>query len=216
MEQKGLILPQINANGQYVVQVREENVETGGHYQAQSFELAIPAETGWQSLEFSYPIPIGLLAARAHVTDEMHGDVIECVVAPDTVIGAITADVSVDDTVISVQQSVIDNTEIGFFVTLDDTTNKNELKRIVSIDSENLQITVEDAATQAFAAATPTYVKQGVYYVPVLTLVKGHNLDLGTAKIGSSYVPANTTMRLRYNNITGTAKTFSFIFEYLY
>ena len=216
MEEKGLILPSINESGQYVVQIKEENIETGGHYQAKSFDLIVPASTGWYSLDFSFPVPIGLMAARAKIIESMNGDEIQCLVAPDTVIGAITSDVSVDDTVINVSQSVIDNTSIGFFVDIYDGTNHDDLQRIVSIDSDNLQITVAQAATQSFLASAPTYVRQTLKYVPNLTLVTGFNLCLGSVKIGSSYVPANTTMRLSYNNISGTAKTFSFIFEYLY
>ena len=68
----------------------------------------------------------------------------------------------------------------------------------------------------SFTAATPTYVKQTVCMVPKIYLTGVSKFDLGMSKIGASYIPANTDIQVRYNNISATAKTFSIIIEYLY
>lgn len=198
------------------VVVQEENVTTGDHYQGQSFELEVPAETGIHSLDVSFPFPVSIAASEFSPQASMEGDIVDFCVAPDTVIGAITADVAATNVWITVQQSVIDNTSIGYYIELNDGTNSDDLGRVVEIDTVNLKIKVETAATQTFLAATPTYVKQTVKMIPHIYLQDGGRVRLGQCMIRSSYIPTGTVLRTCYDNISGTAKIFSFIFEYRY
>lgn len=198
------------------VAIQEELIATGGHYQAQSFEITVPASAGWETLDISFPIPIGILDASVNLREVEEGDEIDMTVAPDTVTGTITANVAAAATVIDVAQTVIDNAAVGYYIKLDDGTNADDMGRILSIDKVGLKLTMETATTNAFLAATPSYVKQSVKMVPHIWLSKFGTVTLGSAKIGASYVPANTTIRIRYNNVSVTAKTFSFILEYLY
>lgn len=196
----------------------EENVkkETGGHYQAQGYKLSLPASTGWYEKDISFPIPVSLLSALWMNIAAMVGDSFEFLVAPDTTIGAITADIAIDDTQFTVQQSVIDNIAIGYWVKLTDGINTQDVGRVISIDKTLLKITVETASTYSFLAATPTYVKMSVKMVVGVDLFADYPIEVGATKIGGSYINANTTLRVRYNNITGTAKDFRWILEYLY
>jgi len=205
---------QIMADNEVVIQ--EEQTKTGAHYQAQSFELSVPASTGWHELNISFPFPISMLSAEWIGKTDYDGDSAQFIIAPDTTTGAIASDVAALDTVINVAQSVIDNTQVGYHLKLDDGTNVDDLGRVVSIDDGANQVTMETAAVNSFLAATPTYVKQTVKMVPHICLHPSGRVQLGESKIGGSYIPANTVIRLRYNNLTGTAKTFSVIIEYLY
>jgi hypothetical protein len=200
------------------VVIKEEETKTGGHYQAQSFSADVPASTGWSDLlSVSFPIPVNILSATCKCRSSSDKDEVEFLIGQDTTIGAITADVAASATVIDVQQSVIDNIEVGRWVSLTDGTNTDDCGRVLSIDTDNLKITVETATTNSFAAATPTYVKMTVKMAPKIELTDGHLITLGESKIGGSYVPANTTMKLRYNSLDGASgKRFSIILEYLY
>lgn len=216
-EELGKALPKLEADGAAVVAIKEENTETGRHYGSKSFEIDVPASTGIYTADHSVPHPISILAAGCKFTDAMDGDYAEFHAAPDAVIGAITQDVAVDDEWIFVQQSVIDNSYLGLYIELykDGTTNQ-KMGRIVEVDEDNLKIKIETIATQTFAAADPTYVRMTRKIIDKTYLVGSANPTWGEEKLGGTYMPANITLRIVYNNISGTAKTLSVRVKYLY
>lgn len=75
-------------------------------------------------------------------------------------LGQITVDVASSATVIDVDDAVLDAVEIDDKVDLHDGTNNAPLGQVTSIDKFLKQITVATPAAQAFAAATPTYVRK--------------------------------------------------------
>lgn len=197
------------------VTVEEGTNGTGGHFAAKSFKFDIAAAAGWSDHDFSFPIPISIFAAQVLGDSAWADDEIEFNIAPETTVGALGADVAVDDTVITVDASAYANLEVGYFVQLSDGTNADDLGMVLAKGGSN-QITVETAAAHAFAAATPTYVKQTVKMIPHGHLPQAARLVIGDSKIGGTLIPANTTLRLRYNNSVATAKTFQFWLEYMY
>lgn len=199
--------------------VKEETIKTGGFYQARGLAAGVPSciPGAWHDLvNFSWPIPISLLSAEAKCLSDHSGDKIEFLVAPGTTIGAVTQNIAASDDWIYVQQSVIDNIKVGRWIELVDGTNTDNCGRVLEIDSTNNRIKVETAAAHAFLASTPTYIKMTVKMIYDVELVEGHRLVIGESKIGGSYIPAGTTMVLRYQNNNGQAKRFAFIVEYLY
>jgi hypothetical protein len=143
------------------------------------------------------------------------GDELEFQIAPDTVIGAIGAAVAIDDDVITVSDTAYANLKVGYWFKLADGTNTDDLGRVLE-KQDNNQIKVETAASYAFAVATPTYVKMTVKMVLHGHLPATSRLCIGESKIGGTYLAANTSMRIRYRNNDGLAKTFEFWLEYLY
>lgn len=197
--------------------IQEEAIKTGGHFQARGIAVDIPAIVGWYDFpDLSWPFPVSVLSADAFAKSENNKDTIEFLVAPDTIVGAVIADVTTSDTILNVQQSVIDNMQLGYWVGLYDGINTDSCGRCLNIDSINSQITVETAPTNAYAAVSPTYVRMTNKMACEIELTEGHRMVLGESKIGGSYLPANTVMRLRYNNRDGVAKRFAFVLEYLY
>lgn len=205
-----------DGNKRLQTRIEEEEVYTGGNYQSQSFEMSIGAGEAEKVMDISFPIPISVLSGEVTGDALYQQDDLEVFVYPDTITGTITSDVAVNDTVINVSQSVIDNVKIGFYIKLDDGTNNDDLGRCISIDKNNLKITVETASTNAYLASTPTYIKQTVKFVPHLRLPMNSRVVIGESKIGGSHLPANAILRVRYINNSATTKTFSFILEYLY
>jgi len=199
------------------VRIQEEVKKTGGHFQAQSFEVDTQSNVAWYETEFSFPMPISLLSAMWVNKISNDGDEVEFLVSPDTTTGSITAAVAIGATVIDVSQTVIDNAKVGYYLKLDDGTNIDDVGRVISIDKVNSQITIETATVNSFAVATPTLIKQTVKLVPKIMLIGDHvQISLGGSKIGGSYIPANTLLKARYNNLSGSAEKFSFILQYLY
>lgn len=200
------------------VKVLEEdaNQRTQGHYQGRGLKMSIPASTGTYNEDFTFNFPICLMSMEYVPTLAMEGDEFCALVAPETIIGAITADVTASDTVINVSPTVLENIQIGYVVHLDDLTNKDPLGEVLAIDKAAGTITVETGAVNGFAAATPTYVKQTIVMAKDVRINGVARVELGSTKIGGSYLPTGTVIRIEYHNHSGTAKTFSAIAEYLY
>ena len=193
-----------------VIISEEKTLKTGGYFQAQSVSIDIPASSGWHEETFSFPIPISLLSASYVANSDIAGDEGEFLIGHDTITGVITSDIAVDDNVLDVSQTVIDNTFVGCWIKV----NTEDFGRVLFVDEDNLKITVENAATGIHTAAD--YVKQTVKMSPHLRFPNTGVIVIGESAIGGSYIPADVQIKIRYNNISGTAKTFSAIIEYLY
>lgn len=198
------------------VQIREEygDQRTGGHFAARSFDFSIAAETGWSNNDFSFPIPVSVFAAQVLGDSAWDGDEIEFCIAPDTSLGLISADVSVDDDVIDVGATAWGALKVGYYLKLDDGTNVDELGMVIEKQSDN-KVKVETKAVHSFTAAS-TQAKMTVKMIPHGHLPSCSRLVIGDSKIGGTYIAANTTMRIRYNNANGAVKNFEFWLEYMY
>lgn len=183
------------------VQILEESgtQRTGGHFQAMSRKFSAPSNRT-TTVDFSEPIPMAGFILNFKATTEHEGDVINMYVAPETIVGAITANVSVSDTVINVSSTVLQNMSVGFLFQLFDGVHTEDLGRVITIDKANGQITVENASTRAFSASSPTYVRQSIQYVRDYIIGPPGDYTVGQSKIGGTYIPANTVIRVTYEN----------------
>jgi hypothetical protein len=201
------------------VQVREEygDQRTGGHFAAKSISFTIEECTpgDWSIHDFSFPIPVSLFSAQFIGSSGCGGDEIEFQIAPDTIVGVLTADVAVDDDVITVLPMAWNVLDVGYFMCLDDGVNHDDLGLVLEKQADN-KLRVQTPAQHAFAAATPTYVELTVKMVPHGHLPDSSRLVIGDSKIGGTYVHAGTVMRMRYKNGSGSAKKFEFWLEYMY
>lgn len=199
-------------------------VRIGGRYQMTTLKVDIPSGSPGDVVtkDYSFPIPISILAAQLLCAQEIIRDVVNFEVAPDTILGVLTEDVGESENVIKVSQTVIDNTFVGAFLSITDGVNVNNLGRVTNIginDGYGLEdnaIKMETPTTRAFSASSPTYVRQTIKFAHDFVATCSGRVEVGETKIGSSFVPANTTLRLRYKNSSGTAKFFGIIIEYLY
>lgn len=198
------------------VTVREEDVPTGGHYQASSYSVPVASGTGVTTKDISFPHPVCMLAAEWTNTINMQGDEIEFIVAPNTIVGAMASGVASGVSVLPVQQSVIDNMKVGYCADLYSASGVMDCGRVIAVNDNDNTITLENPTNQSFSAAWPTYVRMSVHMVRPSPLAGGGRVQLGESKIGGSYIPANTVLRTKYNNKSGLPKDLIFFLEYLY
>lgn len=206
------------ASNAYVVEESLEN-KTGGHFAVRDLEASIPSGTpgDWTEHDFSWPFPVSLLAAEWPAVAENDGDEAEVQVAPNTVVGALTANVAAGVKTLPVDATTIANMKVGYAVSITDGTNTDELGYCTKVDKTAGTIDVETATANAFSAASPTYVRLSVKMVPWKRL-KGSGFlnEVGHSKIGGSYLAAGKILRIRYRNNSGTEKKFVVGVEYLY
>jgi hypothetical protein len=204
------------------IKIQEEAIpSSGGHYTFHSEKLVATANT-ITTHDMTFPIDVNILASKIHITADMEGDVISWSISPNTTVGTITSDVSINDTVINVSQTVIDNFDIGYHIRLADAGDPegtNEvLNRVIAKDEVAKTLTVETPVTQAWLASGPTLVQMNIYYLWNVEIGPGvHNIEPGKSKIGSAHLPANTIIRATYDNKHATdTKIFVTYVEYLY
>lgn len=194
------------------VTVLEESTPTGGNYKSVCYKL--DCTTGLSSHDYSFPYPISALSISFNTSSDNQNDDLEVIIGPETTIGVLTAAVSSTDTVFTVSSTVIAYLNIGFFITLNDGTNKDDCGVVTNIDSVNSQITVNTAAINGFAIGTP--VQMSVKVIDNFTIGYSGRCVLGDSKIGGSYVPTGTIVRVNYTNNGVSTKSFYPVIEYLY
>ena len=200
-----------------VVKIQEESTETGGNYGTESIVLL--GETGpnvTTEKDTSWPFPISVLDIQYVSTAQNEGDEIDLSVGPNTIVGYLTADGATGATGLSVSQTVMDNSMIGYYIDLFNGASTESLGRITSMDKVNNKIYCENTPSQSWSSASPTYVRQTVYIIHDYTIGPPQRYPIGGGKIGGSYVPTGTIIRAHYHNKSDTPKTLTATIEYLY
>ncbi len=116
---------------------------TGGNYTCQSFCFDVPANsTVTQQYSWPYPVSISTMHFTSDTTQV--GDYILGQIAPHTVLGTLTADLSTTGTVLSVSPSVAQNAVTGTLATVTDGTNTVNLGNFYNIDAVNNTVSVQN------------------------------------------------------------------------
>jgi hypothetical protein len=205
-----------------IVSILEEDPnpekQTGGHFRAETIAFDVDAIVGDTVHTVSWPHPISMLSLEWVGTSDKKGDCFSIFLSENKIVGALTANVAENDTVINVSPTVVANCFIGMQIKLYDGTNEEKLGYLTGIDKANGTITVENGSTQAFSAATPTYVRIIVEACKNIEMEETTaSIQVGASKIGGSFVPAGTIVSVHYKNHDGAAgKRFKGIVEYLY
>lgn len=194
--------------------IEEEYIDTGGYFQSHSYKLICPV--GESVHDYTYPYPITALCVKFTTTNDHIDDQLTMEVAPNSIIGIITSNVSIGESTITISDTVIDNVSLGFYVSLFDGVNTDNVGKIVNIDKINNSITLENNAAYAFSASNPTYVRITVRVMDNYIIGYPDRYILGESKIGGSYVPTDTVVRVIYNNNGASSKNFYAILEMLY
>lgn len=116
---------------------------------------------------------------------------------------------------LSVNSTVLDYTAVGYYIQLDDTTNQNDVGRVVHIDKTNAVMYVQNEPANAYA--TNSLVRQSVKNIINWKIGKPWKYDLGDVKIGGSIIPTRVCVTVTYDNRHPTLeKEFIGIVEYVY
>ncbi len=178
--------------------IQEESISTGSHYQAISYK--IECEPGESVHDYSYPYGISVFIIKFVTTNDHLEDIMNLEVGPNTIIGIITNSITSPTNVVSVSSTVMDNIELGFYVSIGDGVNTDNLGRVIGINLENNTITTENMTSSVFLFYSPTYVFMTVKVIDNFIFGYPKEYTFGGHIIGGSYVPPNTLIRVRYIN----------------
>lgn len=194
-----------------------------GFYQASSIRIDIPSGTAGDvtTHDYSYPMDLSILQIGFNTKNDMIDDEISFLAEPETLIGQITQDANIGDTVLNVPQQTAElpNLVKGMEIVIENSSNsptKEDLGRITAIDPVNFTIIVEVAPSQLFAAGSNLLINTYVLRNFIIQKGDGQEYMFGQKGIGARETPANTLNRIIYRNNNGLAKTFYIFFEYYY
>jgi uncharacterized protein (DUF1499 family) len=204
------IVDNINSTAVNIIQ-NTDNV--GDNYRVESFPINVPAgQTVISNYKWPYNISVLTINWTSDITNI--GDQLDCYVAPNTVIGAITSNINVGDTVFNVSPTVIKNLQIGYMVTIINGNSNIELGECVSINSVTNQI----KCTQIPNAPMPvgSYVAMTIHNVKNVILSLPDQIRLANKHLQTTFLPAGIVVRIIYKNNSNTDKKFVPFVEYLY
>lgn len=209
------------------VSIEEESAgfRTGGHFRAFGLDLVVPVSAVGTVTEFdfSWPIPISIMAAEIDVAAEWIGDAFDVIIAPDTVIGTTSQIVAagafvipVSDTVIGALSNDPENEEVGLRYHIGYLIDVGgfDCGQLIAVDPDAKTITVETAPDSQVGGGS--LVKLSVCLAKNCKFTAPIQKAVGESKIGGSYLPAGTVFRIKYQNNDGAAKTVSITLEGLY
>lgn len=161
--------------------------------------------------DVEWPMNITLWQSALTQTNDMVGDRISVVAAPETTVGVATAPINIGDTTITVNSTVTENAKRGFLITIDDGINKNICGRCTAVDTGAGTITFQTPTTNSFSAGTP--IKISIYVVDKIDIVNTETMNIGNKGIKGKRLTAGTKLRIYYTNNSGTSKDIKIRFE---
>ena len=103
-------------------------------------------------------------------------------------------------------------TMIGYELKIDDGTNVDDLGRVLSINTN--YVYTENAPLNTYNSNS--LIKQNIYILKNFEFGNSWNINIGDSKIGGSYLPLDTFVRLIYNNTKASTESLLGSLEYLY
>lgn len=189
---------------------------TGGRYRAVTLKInAAAGPDVITTVTQTYPYPTSFLSVEYVTKSEHEGDRLQGYAARNTIVGTITKDVAIGDTVIQVDATAFAYFSVGFSLNLFDGVNSNDLGEVISKNSATSELTVSTPTTTAFSDVSPTYCRLNVIMVDC-EIGPAWQYLIGEEKIGGSYVAANSPLTIDYTNNTASTKTLIVILKYLY
>lgn len=199
----------------FKVTVEASRESTNGNYRAQGFELFVnPGVDTVSTMDVSFPYPTSVRSTSLIVTEENIGDHLEVIAAPETVIGVVTAPVSVNDKTFNVSSTVLQYLNPGYLVELTDGATTSTLGECISIDRTNATITVENGSAHSYAPGS--FIRMSVPRIRNMNLLTTGKITLGASEIGGTVNPANVVTRVIYTNKSSQPKTFNLLAELFY
>lgn len=203
--------------------VKEERIPTGGNYAYDtiSFTAAANDTTVYDMPEADkWKIPINVTSIEYVTKSEHEGDEFQVAIGIDSNVGPIAANVDAGATsVVVASAQSLPYLMAGYMLKLSDGTNTDDVGMIVSVDTSTMTVNFDTPTTNAFSAATPTYLlvtRVMAGRQRSIEIGPAWNYRVGDEKIGASYLPAGTDVKITYINKTGVAKRFVILVNYLY
>lgn len=184
----------------------EDPTKFTGYYQARGINFDCPGNTT-TTYNISFPHNIIMIDAYVLCEDENKGDELNIIMAPDLIVGVLTAEAKTGDTTIALSPTAVENLVSASEITLGDSNTYI----VVGLDLMTSVATVYPALAADYPAMT--YISRNIVLVKNLILPSRNKLSIDANGI-PTFVPAGYSFRLLYTNKTSSTKNFNFYFEH--
>jgi len=202
------IIDEVKTNSVNIIQQKN----TGEFYRAESRKVTAPPGISYHDYIFLYDISV--LTVGIDTLENNHDDIINVFIAPNTIIGVLTQTTQENQSNIYVSQSVLNNIQKGFVVSILSEGIFYNLGECLNIDKIEMKITLSQNINQVFN--TGSYVCLTVNNIKNFILCKNVHYVLGQKTIKSTFLPSGQIVRLEYNNISNETHNLYFSFDYYY
>lgn len=203
--------------------VKEENIPTNGNY---AFDTIAFTATANSTTTYDIPDadkwkqPVNVTSIEYITKTEHEGDEFQVSIGVDNAVGPIAADITAGATSIVVASPLsMPYIMPGYKIKLSDGVNTDDVGEILSVNTSSREVVFDIATVNAFSAATPTNIlitRVMAGRVRPIEIGPAWDYRAGDDKIGASYLPAGTNIRIVYINKTGVDKRFVIKVNYLY
>jgi hypothetical protein len=183
---------------------------------------ANPTSTQVVTSTVSYPFDMYIWQMSIAQIPANIGDQLTVAVAPDTVIGYVTAECMSGTKLLYVSNTVIENITRGSEIGLTNGVNTEYPGRVITIDKVNGIVHMENDLTHTYAGPSgyipQTYVLVTIYPIRNITFDTAERLIIGNKGLKTRMIPANTPIRVIYydNTISTVAVKLYVLIEYYY
>lgn len=205
-----------------LLKIVEEENPTNGKWRAKGVWLhGTTGENIVTNQDFTWDHPVSVLNLQICPTGENTGDYVQLSVIPNLgfgegVIGVLAATGVSGSTCIQVSQAIIDNVYTIDYITLKLGATGYTVGPITAIDKENFLLYVQIALPITFpSGSTLIKLERFVLGQDDFSIGPPNLYTLGVTKIGASYIPKSSIIRVGYKNKTEQAKQMYAIIEYL-
>lgn len=193
--------------------INQKSGDIEGNYRVESKVIYIPANQT-SSVVLSWPFNISIMTLNWTSSQIHKGDIINGFVAENTIIGKITKQTNIGDTVLHVSPSVFEHINKGYLVSVTDGQQSINMEQCISMDKAAGIITCENSVTTSLNAGS--YLQITVNNIRNFHILEPESVRLANKHLSSSPISAGTKVKFQYQNNGSIPKTFVFQYEYLY
>jgi hypothetical protein len=197
------------------VNISKSFVGTKGYYMMEGVLCHIPYSQRRYTHDFIFPYSICVYGVIVLTSEQHRGDSLCIAVAPDTIIGYLIQNVAQGSNTYFVNETVLAYLIPGFFMSI--STNGVdfvECGKVITVNIETGQVVTNLNVPRAFSMGS--YVALTIQTISNVQLTEPYKYELGYGTLAGKPIPANTIIRLIYNNSNGKAKDINITYEYTY
>jgi hypothetical protein len=184
-----------------VVRIKEDSIVIPRNVTITSIKFTGVESNSSQNQYYTFLIPVSMYSFTMGSDDTNRGDDFSIAVNPNTTLGLITQNITAGATSLYAPAGLLLYGWNGFYITVTDGTNTDELGRIITIDKVTGVVTFETPAVHNFSS-TNTVVKMTYYTMKDYRFGAPGIYKFGDDVVGGASPPVGTVVQFTYKNNT--------------
>lgn len=184
------------------------NTATQGYYSSEgiSFVCAPNVVTSYDRI---FPYDVCVLNGKMIIEDSNQGDSLDILVTPSLTIGTVTQNAVLGDTKLYCNDTVINYSAKGIYLTINNETDRYYVKSVGFNDSS---VILTSPLVKNYLAGSS--IQRTVEILKNFTIPSKSIIPLGESNPTTTFIPAGFVIRFVYTNKSIVSKSFNFLLSY--